>query len=137
MRITALELTARNLPSLHEFYGTTLGLAVVASDNQRLTMQAGTTALSFVPAPDDSPHPYHFAFNIPENRLSAAKEWLSTRTPLLKNSSGSDEFDFANWHAHSVYFNDPAGNLESSPGTTCPTPQANRSGPIPSSQSAR
>src|SRR3954447_7910930 len=111
MRILDLELSARDLHSLHDFYGTTLGFEVDAAADHPLTIQAGATRLTFVPAPDGSPHLYHFAFNIPENQLSAAKEWLSTRTPLLTDSNGFDEFNFESWHAHSVYFKDPAGNI--------------------------
>ena len=54
---------------------------------------------------------YHFAFNIPENKLEKAIDWLSGRAPLLKGRGGNHVVYF-NWlDAHSVYFYDPAGNI--------------------------
>jgi len=50
------------------------------------------------------------AFNIPENQLAAAKRWLTTRVPLLQNGA-SDEWFFADWNAHAVYYLDAAGNI--------------------------
>src|SRR4051812_43449750 len=111
MHIATLEITATDLQALLNFYANTLGLEVSLKNNQRFTINAGATRLTFVRPTDDSPHSYHFAFNIPENQLPDARQWLSTRSPLLKDNSGADEFAFESWHAHSIYFKDPAGNI--------------------------
>jgi catechol-2,3-dioxygenase len=82
-----------------------------APGRDSITFQAGTTALTFVQTEEKESQPfYHFAFNIPENKLPLAKEWLARRTPLALRD-GEAVFHFPNWNAHSIYFWDPAGNL--------------------------
>ena len=55
---------------------------------------------------------YHFAINIPSNKIEEAKNWLSNRVKLLwMEDYENDIADFVNWHAKSVYFYDPAGNI--------------------------
>src|SRR5438874_12694704 len=55
---------------------------------------------------------YHFAINIPANKIREAKAWLSNKVQLLwMEDYKSDIADFVNWHAKSVYFFDPAGNI--------------------------
>jgi catechol-2,3-dioxygenase len=82
-----------------------------APGRDSLTFQAGTTALTFIQTEEQESQPfYHFAFNIPENKLPLAKEWLAKRTPLALRD-GEAVFHFPNWNAHSIYFWDPAGNL--------------------------
>ena len=61
---------------------------------------------------------YHFAFNIPENRILAALEWQKARTPLLPVPESHRAPGFpaevafsSHWNAHSIFFLDPAGNL--------------------------
>ncbi|HMS63641.1 MAG TPA: ring-cleaving dioxygenase [Ignavibacteria bacterium] len=74
------------------------------------TVKAGMSEIIFESS-DSSINPfYHFAFNIPENQLKKAKEWISKKAELI-TLDGEDEFDFKSWNAHSVYFYDPAGNI--------------------------
>jgi catechol 2,3-dioxygenase-like lactoylglutathione lyase family enzyme len=55
---------------------------------------------------------YHFAFNIPANKIEEACIWLQQRTELLwLEDSKSYIANFVNWNARSVYFFDPAGNI--------------------------
>jgi hypothetical protein len=55
---------------------------------------------------------YHFAINIPANKIEEAKDWLSNKVKLLWMEDYKDDIaDFVNWHAKSVYFYDPAGNI--------------------------
>ena len=55
---------------------------------------------------------YHFAINIPANKIEEAKAWLASRVELIWiEPYKSDIADFVNWHAKSVYFYDPAGNI--------------------------
>ena len=61
---------------------------------------------------------YHFAFNIPENKIVQALEWQKARTPLLaipeRNRAAGfppEVVDYRHWNAHSVFFLDPAGNV--------------------------
>jgi catechol-2,3-dioxygenase len=106
----ALHTPADTLDATRRFYGDTLGLPVTEPSAGTLAVQAGGTAISFEAVHAGRPY-YHFAFNIPENMLPRAKEWLRPRCPLVRRPDGSDEYHFVSWNAHSVYFLDPAGNI--------------------------
>ena len=61
---------------------------------------------------------YHFAFNIPENKIFKARDWQLKRTSLsaapshmIDSGYPDDIRHFRNWNAHSIFFWDPAGNL--------------------------
>lgn len=110
MNITYLELPTKDLQAQKDFYSNALELSVNLSA-EGLDVKAGETTLVFTQADSNFDGAYHFAFNIPENQFRAAKEWISTRAPLLKDESGKDEFDSANWNSHSIYFKDAAGNV--------------------------
>lgn len=119
IRSLRLETTAP-LSQLKGFYGDLLALEILKAGSGELTIKAGETRLTFVRVhrPDDAAPFYHFAFNIPENKLLAAREWQLRRTPLIPPYANlrdpqypGDIVHFANWNAHSVFFWDPAGNL--------------------------
>lgn len=110
MNITYLELHAKNLQPLADFYSNVLELPVNFSAI-KLEVRAGKTTLVFVKAQTDFDGAYHFAFNIPENQLLNAKIWIASRVPLLCDENGRDDFDSTNWNSHSVYFKDAAGNV--------------------------
>jgi catechol-2,3-dioxygenase len=74
-------------------------------------VQAGKTELLFKQAPSDFDGAYHFAFNIPENQFSAAKQWLTSRHSLLQDKSGQEEFKSKTWNSSSIYFLDAGGNV--------------------------
>jgi catechol 2,3-dioxygenase-like lactoylglutathione lyase family enzyme len=108
--ILELRLKTRKLDDLRRFYPQTLGLPLVRDAVRSITVQAGSTAIVFDAVDENEPF-YHFAFNIPENKLAAAKQWLKPRCPLIKRPNGLDEYDFASWNANAIYFLDPAGNI--------------------------
>lgn len=119
-RILGLELlSAAPLASMKDFYHRLLGLRIVDDQPERLTIAAGATKLSFTPAgPNDGQPFYHFAFNIPENKIEAAWRWQKDRTPLLPIPARlrdpkypDDVVNYAHWNAHSVFFFDSAGNV--------------------------
>jgi catechol-2,3-dioxygenase len=111
MHILELQLATNYLIEQHDFYSHVLGLPVHHYDTERLTLQIGTSRLTFVQQREPLGGCYHFAFNIPENQFAQGKAWLQQRAQLLKNSSGIDEYAFESWNAHGVYFLDPAGNI--------------------------
>lgn len=96
------------LSDLADFYGHTLGLEV-ALQGSRLRIQAGASQLEFEEN-SESEAAYHFAFEIPRNRVQEARDWLAARVPILKHD-GLDVFRFESWDAEAVYFVDPAGNV--------------------------
>jgi len=110
MNITYLELSTKDLKVQRDFYADILGLPVTL-DSSTLEVKAGKTDLVFTQAPTEFNGAYHFAFNIPENQFAAAKKWISSRVPLLRDESGNDEFHSENWNSDSVYFTDAAGNI--------------------------
>ena len=119
-RLVALELlTEAPLREVEEFYAKGLGLAVVAKSERRLTIAAGSTQLTFVATPAGSGRPfYHFAFNIPENRIVEALTWQKARSALLPIPERlrdpeypPEVVDYRHWNAHSIFFLDPGGNV--------------------------
>jgi len=110
MNITRLELLAADLQAQRDFYADVLELPVNLMPSS-LEVKVGATELVFKQAWSDFEGAYHFAFNIPENQFRAAKEWISSRVPLLRDSNGQEEFPSKSWNSDSVYFLDPAGNV--------------------------
>jgi hypothetical protein len=119
-RILGLELvSAAPLATMKEFYHGTIGLPVLDEHADRLTIGAGQTRLTFTTAgPGDGNPFYHFAFNIPENKVLAARAWQLARTSLLPIPARQrdpdypdDVVDYRHWNAHSLFFFDPAGNV--------------------------
>src|SRR5688572_29443092 len=108
MHIQSLILQTSQLQELAAFYSGLMDLPVVASDNG-ITITAGRSNLIFRQAVNGDPF-YHFAFNIPANKIGEAHAWMEKRAPLLwMEQYKSDIADFVNWHAKSIYFFDPAG----------------------------
>jgi len=107
--ILELRLETGVLREQRDFYTQTLELPLAEESAGQLTIRAGATRLVFAQAAQGKPT-YHFAFDIPENKLPQAKEWLARRTPLLRRD-GQEVFHFADWNADGVYFHDPAGNV--------------------------
>jgi len=110
MKITRLELPAKDLLIQKEYYSEMLGLAVKTSAIE-LKVQAGETELVFIQSDSSFEGAYHFAFNIPANQFSEAKAWIVSRQPLLQDVEGNDEFVSKTWNSQSVYFKDAAGNV--------------------------
>ena len=111
-RIKRLRLKTHLLGELRAFYSENFQFPVVAESASAVAFAAGVTRLEFEKVSDSSQPYYHFAFNIPENKLEAARPWLSARVPILRDArNGSEVIHFANWNAHSLFFYDPAGNL--------------------------
>ena len=121
-RILSLELLAgAPLSAMKTFYGKTMDLRLFNERADRFTVEAGESTITFVASQDTAggraPF-YHFAFNIPENKIVKALEWQKARTPLLaipeRNRAEGfppEVVDYRHWNAHSVFFLDPAGNV--------------------------
>jgi hypothetical protein len=121
-RLLSLELSSgAPLADMKAFYGKTLDLGILEERSDRLTIGAGETRLTFVQSAEiveGRPPFYHFAFNIPENKILQALEWQKARTPLLpipeRNRAAGfppEVVDYRHWNAHSIFFLDPAGNV--------------------------
>ncbi len=118
-RILALRLAcAAPLAEMRDFYHGQLGLPVLEEADGKLTL-GGATRLTFDRSQPEQGRPfYHFAFNIPENKILLAREWQLKRTRIIQppkhlrdSSFPGDIVAFRNWNAHSIFFWDPAGNV--------------------------
>ena len=117
--IRSLELeTNHSISALSNFYAKKLGLKIIKQKNNYLSIAAGKTILNFKRTDNEIAPFYHFAFNIPENKIRKALTWQSKRTRILPSPSHmiDPKFPksirhFRNWNAHSIFFWDPAGNL--------------------------
>jgi catechol-2,3-dioxygenase len=110
MNIKYLELSAKDLPAQRDFYASILELPVQL-DSATLEVKAGGTTLVFTQAPSEFNGAYHFAFNIPENQYQAAKKWIASRIPLLRDKTDQADFESKTWDSTSLYFLDAAGNV--------------------------
>lgn len=113
MIMDSVKLYTAMLPEkLLPFYREVLGLPVVEFAEDRFTVQAGYSSLTFAYQDiegEEAPY-YHFAINIPENKLDEAKSWIESQVEL-GTENGSDISYSELWDSHSVYFLDPAGNI--------------------------
>ena len=109
MEIKELKLFTKFPKELKKFYSDDLGLIVSELSSTEFKVKVGKTDLYFSEEKKYSPY-YHFAINIPQNKISEAIAWLKPKVSLIE-SEGSPLIDFNNWNAHSVYFYDPAGNI--------------------------
>lgn len=109
MLIKRLELLTSDLIRQREFYASVLELSAKLEIDS-LHIQAGKTELIFK-AQKDFDGAYHFCFNIPENKFTECKAWISTKIPLLKDDKNNDEFTGGAWTSSSIYFKDSGGNI--------------------------
>lgn len=111
MEIQQLILQTSSLKKLIEFYGKVMELEIALHGGAEIKIKIGSTELVFQQVDISNPF-YHFAINIPANKIEEAKSWLKKRVELLWiEDYKSNIADFVNWHAKSVYFFDPAGNI--------------------------
>ena len=111
LRFRRIELKTAQIEEQIRFYRDVIRLPDVAESPESCSFQAGRTVLSFHQASSGTRPFYHFAFNIPENKLEKAISWMAGKRPLMPMADGGVVADFRNWNAHAVYFFDPAGNI--------------------------
>ncbi|MEP6930800.1 MAG: VOC family protein [Flavobacterium sp.] len=110
MKLEHIQITTNNIETTKAFYKDILGLLILEKSNESVTVQAGNSILKFVENPQfDSI--YHFAFNIPENKLDEAIEWCKNKVNLITIEDKNVIANFENWNANTVYFYDNNGNL--------------------------
>lgn len=111
MNIKKLNLQTAYLKTLQEFYSSVLELPVESPDERKIKIKIGDSDLIFTETTTGEPF-YHYAINIPANKIEEARDWLRNKVKLLwMEDYKNDIADFVNWHAKSVYFYDPAGNI--------------------------
>jgi catechol-2,3-dioxygenase len=112
MIIEKLVLLTERAASILPFYRDVLGLPVIRSEQGGFTVQAGWSELTFQETGDQAAaaYCYHFAFTIPENKFTEAKQWIEALVPI-GTEDGQDVSYSESWNSHSVYFEDPSGNI--------------------------
>lgn len=112
-------LTSTSLKVMKEFYLTKMRFVLQSESASEITFIAGQSTVTFVKVDKSYGDPwYHFAFNIPENKLLKARDWHLKHTSLIPTPKRArdpkypdDVRHFPHWNAHSLFFWDPAGNL--------------------------
>lgn len=108
LEMMEVELETGCLDEMKAFYIERLEMALLEETADSFVVAAGASQLRFTKG---AGHPfYHFAFNIPENKIAEAKSWLEGRVELIEEEGDTLVF-FPHWNAHSLYFCDPAGNI--------------------------
>jgi catechol-2,3-dioxygenase len=110
MNILELQLLTDNLEVQHQFYADVMGLKILEFSQDFLTVQVGSSRLKFTRQQGFSGQ-YHFAFDVPENQIEAAKKWLEARVELIADTNGDLVFGGGDWNSDAVYFYDPHGNI--------------------------
>ncbi|CAN5571839.1 hypothetical protein BH10BAC3_BH10BAC3_16850 [soil metagenome] len=100
MKITELTLQTHKLEDLYDFYSNTLRMHVMRETKTGFVIFTPGTLLKVKQVPDSTKPYYHFAFNIPSNKIEEAATWLQQKVSLLwMDDYRSNIADFTNWHA--------------------------------------
>lgn len=111
MKIREIILGTHHIAATAAFYTRSLQLPVISESSRHISLQAGSSILTFEEQATATAPVYHIAFNIPHNQLPEAIQWIQTFTTLLPVTNNSPIADFSNWNAHAIYFYDNNGNL--------------------------
>lgn len=110
MKLEHIQIQTNNIQKTIAFYQDILELPIIEKSKNSVTIQAGNSVLQCTENPAfDSV--YHFAFNIPENKLEEAMEWCKDKVALIRIEDQNAIANFENWNANAVYFYDNNGNL--------------------------
>lgn len=110
MKILELELLTDSITETETFYNDVIGLQTISKDSLSISFVAGATKLTFRSSENLKPV-YHFAFDIPNNKLLEAFAWIEKKTEILEVIPPEKIADFYNWNAKSFYFYDNNGNI--------------------------
>lgn len=110
MKFEHIEIQSSQIDELFEFYTDRVGLKG-RKDGLGFNIELPHGGiLRFTQS--KQPWYYHFAFNIPENKIEAALAFVrSFAEPIIERETNSEIVDFLSWNAHATYFADPAGNI--------------------------
>ena len=110
MNILELELLTDSITETELFYTGVIGLKTISKTNSSVSFAAGSTKLTFRSSENLKPV-YHFAFDIPNNKLLEAFAWIEKKTEIMEVVPPEKIADFYNWNAKSFYFYDNNGNI--------------------------
>ena len=110
MRILEIEIQTDNIKETETFYSEILGLQLVNKNQNSISFKAGQSKLTFIKSDNINPK-YHFAFNIPNNKLEEAILWSKSRLSLIENDENGIIANFESWNANAIYFYDNNNNI--------------------------
>jgi len=110
MKILELELLSDDILKTEVFYNEVLGLETMYKGDSSVSFNAGATKLTFRSSKNVKPV-YHFAFDVPNNKLLEAFDWIEKKTKIMYVIPPDKIADFYNWNAKSFYFYDNNGNI--------------------------
>lgn len=108
MKIKNLNLFTNNLEEQKKFYISVLGLKLINENSESFTISIGSTNLIFTQSEEILN--YHFAINIPSNKITDAYVWLRKRVEI-QPFNGNEIVNFSNWNAEAIYFYDAGKNI--------------------------
>ncbi len=109
MDILKLTLSTADLKGTKQFYNNRLGLAVINEQETSVSFSIGNSVIQFQQSTTKAL--YHFAFNIPQNKMDEALQWCLAKQFQMLPFQSENLVDFPNWNAQSVYFLDNNGNI--------------------------
>lgn len=110
MKILEIALQTDNIKETETFYTETIGLQLVSKQQNTISFVAGQSKLTFIKSEKLNPK-YHFAFNIPNNKLHEAIDWAKLKLSLIENPENGIIANFESWNANSIYFYDNNNNI--------------------------
>ena len=110
MKILEIEIQTDNIKETETFYSEILGMQLVNKNQNSISFKAGQSKLTFIKSDNINPI-YHFAFNIPNNKLEEAILWAKSRLRLIENDENGIIANFESWNANAIYFYDNNNNI--------------------------
>jgi catechol-2,3-dioxygenase len=110
MEILEIKLNTDDIISTEGFYTNILEFKLIKKSEKSISFLVGNSILSFIKSENLQPK-YHFAFNIPNNKLEEAINWISKKLNLIKIDNNTSVADFESWNAKAIYFYDNNENI--------------------------
>ena len=110
MFIKEIKLLTNDRATTKNFYHQILELPIAFEERDFISFQAGLSLLTLQEVKEQKPV-YHFAFNIPCNKIEEALRWIESKVEIIHWNKENKMVDFKNWNAKGVYFFDNSGNI--------------------------
>lgn len=111
MKIIELFIQTNQIYQTKKFYSEILEFEILKESNKSITFQIGESKLTFDVVEDEVNPNYHFAFNIPSNKIFDSKNWISKKLKLIETADFTQIVNFQNWKAKAIYFYDNNKNI--------------------------
>ncbi len=111
MKISQVHLITDDIAATKNFYHQKLQFPIKEEGEGFIGFSAGESDLYFSQSASPEKPTYHFAFNIPDNKIDEALEWAAKKVEIVNVEGDSKIADFVNWNAKAFYFYDNNGNI--------------------------